>query len=79
MAKKKRAVRPRVEAQPQTRGLAPELDADIGELYFNQNATIEQRSLMLQLQTLRILRELQAAGRAARLDVTLAPEAKKKA
>jgi hypothetical protein len=62
-------------AAPPTQ-LAPDLDPDLQPLYFNPNATIEQRLMLVELQVLRILRELQAAGRAAALDVSLAPEAK---
>ena len=73
MAKKKRPAKP-----PASR-LAPELDDDLAELYFNHSATIEQRGLLVQLQQVRILRELQAGQRAARLNLRLESATKKPA
>lgn len=67
------ATRKKINAPPQPAAsrLAPELDPDLAELYFNASATIEQRLLLVGLQQLRILRELQAAGRAAKLELSL--------
>lgn len=73
MAKKK----PTAAVRPPADALAPNLDPDLAALYFNHNATIEQRVLIVGLQQLRILRELQAAGRAATLELAITAEPKR--